>query len=106
MTFHTTSALFRDTSKQETADNYSRVLFADPDGRKRVITCNDDHQWIVQVRAPLDSGATNPWRGRSFCRTKAGILLVCNGKEFSKLQGLLAFAATLPDHFTPPAARP
>jgi hypothetical protein len=62
-----------DTGK-ESADSYGRVI-ARLNSRWRIIACRDGIQWILQQGK--SSGHGTAWRGRSYCRTKIGLMRVC-----------------------------
>lgn len=62
------------SEKNESADNYRRVV-SRLNARWRVIECRDGIQWILQQGK--SSGHGMAWRGRSYCRTKAGLMRAC-----------------------------
>jgi hypothetical protein len=59
-------------SPSESAEAYPRVVVV-LDAKTRVIECAAGIQWIVQRRV---NSSPQPWRGRSFCRTKAALLRI------------------------------
>jgi hypothetical protein len=67
----------------ESSNDYPFVVVDFGDGW-RVIECAAGLQWIVQRRRHLGE---DPWRGRSFCRTKAA-LLRCAGRSHAALDAL------------------
>jgi hypothetical protein len=54
--------------KRESADDYPALVAVLNRGH-RVIECRDAIQWVLQRR-----NGTGDWRGRSYCRSRAGLL--------------------------------
>jgi hypothetical protein len=47
--------------------------------RWRVIICRDGVQWVLQHRnAGAETVASDVWRGRSYCRTREGLVASCD----------------------------
>jgi hypothetical protein len=72
--------------------------------RCRLIECRDGIQWIVQhrnCRSDAETVSSSDWRGRSYCRTRDGLIACCD-----RLCGPIDPAArvalvALPDRFVP-----
>ena len=60
----------------KSADNYGRIV-AQLNSRWRVIECRHLIQWILQYRASAETYATSRWVGRTYCRTRNGLLRCC-----------------------------
>ena len=65
-------------NREEKSDGYSKIV-VQLNRNWRVIECKDGIQWILQSSKGFykDKPA---WRGRSYCRTKKGLLKCINGK--------------------------
>lgn len=59
-------------NNEEKSNDYSKLV-VQINERWRVIVCRDDIQWILQSRKGSYKGRP-AWRGKSFCRTKEGLL--------------------------------
>lgn len=60
------------TSGRESDDNYHQILAVLND-RWRVINCRDDLQYVLEKKAGYRNGEPR-WDGRSYCRTRAGLI--------------------------------
>ena len=80
----------------ESANDYCRVV-AVLNVRWRVIECRDRIQWILQFREKLKAGTADPWRGRSYCRTREAVLRL-SAQHAGRMDPVAAAAlAALPD---------
>lgn len=61
-------------SNAETDDAYRNVV-AFLNDRWRVILCRDGIQWVLQYAK--QSRHRTAWRGRSYCRSREGLLRAC-----------------------------
>jgi hypothetical protein len=67
------------TSRLPESDSHYPVV-AQLDARWRIIICRDGLQWILQrrqVSAASERHSRDDWRGRSYCRTKTGLVRCC-----------------------------
>jgi hypothetical protein len=73
--------------------------------RWRIIACRDDVQWIVQFRNRRHDAETvsnSDWRGRSYCRTRDGLIASCDRLLGGQIDpAARAALAALPKHFRP-----
>jgi hypothetical protein len=81
--------------KNESADNYWRLV-ARLNVRWRVIECRDGIQWILQRIDGERYGKTR-WTGRSYCRTRDGLLHACRDNAGEIEPSALAVLNNLPD---------
>ena len=56
------------------SDTGYRAVVAVLNDRWRVIECRDGIQWILQRQDAARSLHGAPWRGRSYCRTRAALI--------------------------------
>lgn len=102
LTFHPSATVAPAASEiicnSETADDYSAVLFTGEGGRFRIIACRDAIQWIVQLRRPLTSSSSYPWKAIGYCSSKLGLLRVSRHRRIVP-EGLHEFLASLPERF-------
>ncbi len=64
----------------ETGDLYHGIV-AQLAPNFRVVECRDGIQWIIQRREK--GTAQRPWRGVSFCGTRAALLRLCGALELA-----------------------
>lgn len=81
--------------KNECADNYWRLVTR-LNVRWRVIECRDGIQWILQHTDGERHGRTR-WTGRSYCRTRDGLIRVCRANAGEIDATATAILENLPD---------
>lgn len=85
-------------SRRESDDGYQPVI-ARLAPRWRVIECRDGMQWILQHRISATETPTRAdWRGRSYLRTRSGLIAACERSLPEIEPSALAILHTLPDH--------
>ena len=77
-------------------DNYGRIV-AQLNSRWRVIECRHLIQWILQYRASAETYATSRWVGRTYCRTRNGLLRCCREHAGAIDPTAAAILASLPE---------
>jgi hypothetical protein len=84
-------------SRKESDDGYQPVV-AHLAPRWRVIVCRDAIQWILQHRVSATETPTRAdWRGKSYLRTRDGLIASCRGSAPEIDPSALAILHSLPE---------
>lgn len=81
-------------SHSESADDYDDVVTTMANGKWRVVSCNNNIQWILQRNSGKRNGL--PWVADSFCRTREALVRLTKQKT-QATEAELDILSGLPD---------